>query len=106
MKTEDGGVRLVLIARESQEFLTLESTPAALEKYAELGVTEIALTMNAPIYYERVFSLTGLIEAMQEYGTEKISRVMVGTADDCVIFRTAEDNTWDYQETLMPEIMK
>ena len=70
------------------------------------GVTEIALTMNAPIYYERVFSLTGLIEAMQEYGTEKISRVMVGTADDCVIFRTAEDNTWDYQETLMPEIMK
>ena len=53
-----------------------------------------------------MFSLTGLIEAMQEYGTEKISRVMVGTADDCVIFRTAEDNTWDYQETLMPEIMK
>lgn len=105
MQAEDG-VRLVLIARESQEFLTLESTPAALEKYAELGVTEIALTMNAPIYYERVFSLTGLIEAMQEYGTEKISRVMVGTADDCVIFRTAEDNTWDYQETLMPEIMK
>ena len=105
MQAEDG-VRLVLIARESQEFLTLESTPAALEKYAELGVTEIALTMNAPVYYERVFSLTGLIEAMREYGVEKIARVMVGTADDCVIFRTAEDNAWDYQETLMPEIMR
>lgn len=69
-------------------------------------MTEIALTMNEPVYYERVFSLTGLIEAMREYGTDKIARVMVGTADDCVIFRTAEDNTWDYQETLMPEIMR
>ena len=54
----------------------------------------------------RTFGSITPMEAMQEYGTEKISRVMVGTADDCVIFRTAEDNTWDYQETLMPEIMR
>lgn len=106
MKTEDGGVRLVLIAQESPEYLTFESTPAALQKYASLGVTELALTMNAPVYYERVLSLEGLLEAMEAYGIDDIGRVMIGTADDCVIFRTAKGNVWDYQETLLPEIMR
>ena len=105
MQAEDG-VRLVLIAQESPEYLTFESTPAALKKYVSLGVTELALTMIEPVYYERVLSLEGLLEAMEAYGMDEIGRVMIGTADDCVIFRTAKGNVWDYQETLLPELLR
>ncbi|HIT69502.1 MAG TPA: hypothetical protein IAC36_06350 [Candidatus Aphodomonas merdavium] len=104
MPGENGG-RLVLIAQESVEYLTMESTIAALKKYVELGLDELALTMVEPIYYERVLALEPLLEAVEAYGEDKISHVIIGTADDCVIFRTQEGE-WDYQETLMGEIIR
>lgn len=95
----------MLIAQESVEYLTMESTIAALKKYVELGLDELALTMVEPIYYERVLALEPLLEAVEAYGEDKISHVIIGTADDCVIFRTQEGE-WDYQETLMGEIIR
>lgn len=104
MECEDG-VRMVLIAQDSPEYLTMDSTLAALKKYHSLGVTELALTMTDPVYYERVLALGPLLEAVEAYGADKVERIMIGTADDCVIF-VLPDGAWDYQETLLPTLLR
>lgn len=101
----DGGVRLVLVAQTSDEYLTLESTTAALKKLQTLGVTELALSMVNPVYYERTLKLAPLLDAIEAYGEDAISRVLIGTADDCVIFRDA-DGKRDYQENLMAGLVQ
>lgn len=98
------GTRLVLIASSSQEWITVESTVAALEKLLSLGVTQLAYTTVAPTYYERILDLQTVVDAVHADG-EPVERVLFGTADDCVVF-LREDGEWDYQESLMAEVVR
>ncbi len=97
------GVRLVLVATSTQEWLIVESTLAALKKLTSLGVTQLAYTNKEPVYHERIIDIATVVDAAEKY-EKPVSNVIFGTADDCVIF-VPEDGTWIYQEDLMPLVL-
>jgi hypothetical protein len=98
------GARLILIASRSLPCYTLDTTVAALRKLDTLGVTELALSSAAPVYYERIWEVAALLQAVDAH-TEALERVLLGTADDAVIFVT-ETGEWRYQEGLMAQIVR
>jgi hypothetical protein len=98
------GVRFILIAAKSLPCYTLETTAAALRKLDSLGVTQLALTSIAPVYYERIWDLAALLQAV-DASADAAERVLLGTADDAVIF-VPESGDWQYQEELMAEIVR
>ncbi len=100
------GTRLILVARSSEQWLTLEAAVTSLNKLLSLGVTQIAYTSAEPVYCERILDIASLLAAIEadKEATEKnpIDHVYLGTADDCVIFQY-KDGTRAYQEELMQE---
>lgn len=102
------GTRLVLIGSVSDEWPTVESTPAALRRLVSLGVTQLGYTTVAPAYRDRVLDIEGILAALDAYEAEhslEVPKVMFGTADDAVIYVLA-DGTRDYQEGQMAEIVR
>lgn len=108
MDDGNGSTRFVLIGAVSDEWPTIESSVAALRKLESLGVTQLAYTTVAPSYHDRVLDIATLLKALDAYEAEQeteVAKVMCGTADDAVIF-ILEDGTRDYQEELMPEVVR
>lgn len=104
MDDGEGGTRLVLTGAASDVWPTVEATAAGIRKLESIGITQLAYTSAAPVYHERCIDLKGLVAAMDAYGGEVV-KVICGTADDAIIF-TGDDGKWDYQETLMAEILR
>ncbi len=99
-------VRLILIAASSEHWLSLESAVTSLKKLQSLGITQLAYTSIEPVYCERIVDITALLGAIDaDKGESPVEQVILGTADDSVIF-VRKDKTRDYQETLMPEIRR
>lgn len=100
------GIRLILIASSSEHWLSLESAVTSLRKLQSLGITQLAYTSVDPVYCERIVDIDGLLAAIEaDEGESPVEQVILGTADDCVIF-VRKDKTRDYQEELMPEIRR
>lgn len=107
---EDGkdGTRLVLIGTVSDEWPTVETTVAALRKLDSIGITQLAYTCVAPTYHERIIDLRALLDAVDAYEAEtaaELPKLMLGTADDAVIFVGA-DSERVYQEGLMEAVVR
>lgn len=99
----DGGLRLVLIAEAPEEWLTVESTVAALRKLSKSGFTQFAYTSVDPVYCERIVNLEALLKAIDKE-KEPPEKIILGTADDAVIFlRGKEPN--EYKTGLMEKIL-
>lgn len=98
------GLRMVLIARRSELWPTVETTLAALEKLHGEGFTQLAYTSAEPVYCERILDLKALLSAVHA-DDAPVDRLIFGTADDCVIF-VREDGARDYQEELMAEVLR
>lgn len=108
MEDGEGGIRLVLIATRSTEWPTVDTTTAALRKLLEMGIGQLAYTTAAPTHFERAIDIAALVEAIDAYEAAhdlELAKVLLGTADDAVIF-VPPDGTRDYQEALMPEIAR
>lgn len=98
------GMRYVMVATVPEEWLTVESTVESLEKLIALGVTQFAYTSVDPVYCERIIDLAALMELVRAEEIP-VARILLGTADDCVIFIYEGDKQWVYQEEAMEKIL-
>lgn len=97
------GMRYVIVSARSEEWLAVEGMLASFEKLQSLGFTQFAYTTGDPVYCERIVDLSKLLDAAHAEETP-VKNIILGTADDCVIFIHEGSKKWDYQEELMEQI--
>lgn len=97
------GMRYVMMAARSEECLAVEGLASSFETLQSLGFTQFAYTMADPVYYERIVDIGKLLQAAQAEETP-VKTIILGTADDCVIFIHEDSQKWEYQEELMEQI--
>lgn len=103
MELGEEEMRLVLIASTSHEWVTVESTVAALRKLHSLGVTQFAYTTVEPSYCERIIDIGKLLDVIEKEA-EPPETIMLGTADDAVMYPKGKKERI-YQEGLMEKVL-
>jgi hypothetical protein len=97
------GALYALVAARSEECLAVEGAVTSFEKLASLGISQFAYTMNDPVYYERIVDVLKLLRAVYDEDAP-VASIILGTADDSVIFVFEGSKKWVYQEELMEQI--